>query len=806
MKRVRVALLLTFVLAVAARLDAATATWDRNPESNVSGYLLSYGTQSGVHPTVIDVGNATTYQFFPPPGQRYYVVVQAYNTSGGIGPKSAEVTVDVAGPVNQPPTITQPANQSTAQNASASLAIVASDPNGTALSFSASGLPPGMGINAASGVIAGTPTAAGSYSVTVVASDGSLSASRTFTWTVTAGTGSTTIALSPADTTLHINNTYLGGDHRLAVYTWPANRVTSAILMKFDLSQIPANATVQSAVLSLALIETDGFTSEQNYNVSLHQIVNKQPNLDIATGWIANGTTLWTPNTCCNNNVPLAQSDISAARAVTAVSRTLGTKTWDATSLVQAWRATPTQNYGLLLNADTAKGEHRFRYFASVEHPTAAQRPVLRVTYTTGGGGVTDTTAPTVSLTSPANGATVSGANVSIAATAADAVGVTGVQFRLDGANLGSQDTVAPYAATWNTTTATNGSHVLTAVARDAAGNTRTSASITVTVNNVAANRAPVLTQPANQTGTEGAADSLALSASDPDGNPLTFSATGLPGGLAINTASGLISGTLSFTSAGVHSVTAMVSDGSLSHSRTFTWTVANTNGAPVLTQPANQTSTTSTSVSLQLSGSDPDGTAVTYSATGLPPGLAINATSGLIAGALASNSAGSYSVTARVSDGALSASRTFSWTVTGADQSGADIPLSADFDGDGRSDAATYRPSNGEWRVWLSGSNFAAATPGIWGAANDRPVPADYDGDRRADLAVYRPSTGTWYILLSSTAFQTRLDLRWGNSTDRPIPIDYDGDGKADLGLARAGGFEILLSRSNYTTSVTVQ
>jgi YVTN family beta-propeller protein len=109
-----------------------------------------------------------------------------------------------------------------------------------------------------------------------------------------------------------------------------------------------------------------------------------------------------------------------------------------------------------------------------------------------------DTTAPTVSLTGPANGATVSGA-VAVTATASDSVGVTAVQFKLDGANLGTQDTVAPYSLSWDTTAVSNGPHTLTAVARDAAGNTRTSASLTVTVNNADTTAPKVsLTGPAN--------------------------------------------------------------------------------------------------------------------------------------------------------------------------------------------------------------------------------------------------------------------------------------------------------------------
>ena len=67
-------------------------------------------------------------------------------------------------------------------------------------------------------------------------------------------------------------------------------------------------------------------------------------------------------------------------------------------------------------------------------------------------------------------------------ANASDNVGVVGVQFLLDGNNLGAEDTTAPYSVSWNTSTATNGAHVLTARARDAADNSTTSAARNVTV------------------------------------------------------------------------------------------------------------------------------------------------------------------------------------------------------------------------------------------------------------------------------------------------------------------------------------
>ncbi len=93
-----------------------------------------------------------------------------------------------------------------------------------------------------------------------------------------------------------------------------------------------------------------------------------------------------------------------------------------------------------------------------------------------------DTTPPAVSMIAPATGATVSGTSVVVAADASDDVGVVGVQFLLDGAALGTEVTTAPYAINWNPTTATSGTHTLSARARDAAGRTTVSASISVSI------------------------------------------------------------------------------------------------------------------------------------------------------------------------------------------------------------------------------------------------------------------------------------------------------------------------------------
>jgi Concanavalin A-like lectin/glucanases superfamily/Bacterial Ig-like domain/Bacterial Ig domain len=106
---------------------------------------------------------------------------------------------------------------------------------------------------------------------------------------------------------------------------------------------------------------------------------------------------------------------------------------------------------------------------------TSARTPL------TASSGACDTTPPSVSLDVPADGASVSGI-VAVHASASDNQSVAGAQFKLDGANLGSEDTSTPYSLSWDTATVSAGSHTLRAVARDPSGNTTTSAPVTVTV------------------------------------------------------------------------------------------------------------------------------------------------------------------------------------------------------------------------------------------------------------------------------------------------------------------------------------
>src|SRR5687767_8507370 len=177
---------IAFLLTMTARSAAAdtlTLMWDRSPDSNVAGYLVYVGTQSGVYGTAYDVGNSTSFAYSSAaPGQAYYFAVAAYFPGPVIGTKSTEVS----GTSNGAPVLLNPGNQSSVIGSPVSLQLSGSDPAGQPVSYGVTALPPGLALTTATGRINGTPTTPGSYLVTAVVSDGVLSDSETFTWTVAA--------------------------------------------------------------------------------------------------------------------------------------------------------------------------------------------------------------------------------------------------------------------------------------------------------------------------------------------------------------------------------------------------------------------------------------------------------------------------------------------------------------------------------------------------------------------------------------------------------------------------------------------
>jgi beta-glucosidase-like glycosyl hydrolase len=100
------------------------------------------------------------------------------------------------------------------------------------------------------------------------------------------------------------------------------------------------------------------------------------------------------------------------------------------------------------------------------------------------------------------------------------------------------------------------------------------------------------------------------------------------------------------------------------------------------------------------------------------------------------------------------------------------DVPVPGDYGGVRRTSPAVFRPTNGNWYLYGIGQIQ-------WGQRGDIPTPADYNGDGRTDIAVYRPSTGTWWV-------RGLFTITYGVAGDIPTPADYNGDGRADLSVFR--------------------
>src|SRR5262249_52265326 len=155
----------------------------------------------------------------------------------------------------------------------------------------------------------------------------------------------------------------------------------------------------------------------------------------------------------------------------------------------------------------------------------------------------------------------------------------------------------------------------------------------------------------------EGDSASLQVSATAAGGGAVSYTASGLPAGLSIGPSTGLISGTVNTgaSSASPYLATITATDGTYSNTQLIAWTLEHPDQqTPALTDPGAQASAVGASVSLAVSASDPDGDPLTYSAGGLPDGLSIDPSTGVISGTVSEDalSYGPYEVTVTADDG----------------------------------------------------------------------------------------------------------------------------------------------------------
>jgi hypothetical protein len=136
-------------------------------------------------------------------------------------------------------------------------------------------------------------------------------------------------------------------------------------------------------------------------------------------------------------------------------------------------------------------------------------------------------------------------------------------------------------------------------------------------------------------------------------------------------------------------------------------------------------------------------------------------------------------------------------WGVSG------DLPVPGDYDGDGKTDTAVWRLSGASGTWLIRNIATGAQTTTVWGTTGDVPATGDYDGDLKSDLAIWRPATGDWHIVNSSTG--TSSAVGWGTNGDKVVAGDYDGDGKTDVAVYRlSAGLGTWFIRNSLTGTIT--
>jgi hypothetical protein len=460
-----VTILSALVLANPATAGTITVLWDPNSEPDVAGYIVYMGTQPGTYTQQIDVGPTTGWSYTSAiAGQQYCFAISAYLDGQIEGPRSNEV----CGFSNAPPVLVNPGEQDSTLGQEESLQLAGSDPDSDPLTYSATGLPPGLTLMASTGYVAGTPTTAGIYTVTARASDGVSTASQTFTWTISAAdttppvlnitspTSASTYSTSATSLTLGGTASDANG---VTQVTWVSSRGgngTATGTTSWSVSSITLLAG--SNVVTVTARDAAGNASSKALTVT----VDTSPTLAVVanqSSTVGLATTL-----------QLAGSDPDGDPL-----------TYSATGLPSGLSVAAST--GLISGTPTTSGVFNVVATVSARALTASRTFTWTIT--------PDSTVPVVTITGPTSSATftTTTATLALSGTASDNVGVTQVSWSN---SRGGSGTVSG-TTTWSVgLTLQSGSNELTVTARDGAGNTSTDV-LTVTYNTGDAT-APVVT------------------------------------------------------------------------------------------------------------------------------------------------------------------------------------------------------------------------------------------------------------------------------------------------------------------------
>ena len=307
---------------------------------------------------------------------------------------------------------------------------------------------------------------------------------------------------------------------------------------------------------------------------------------------------------------------------------------------------------------------------------SASPYPVT-ITGTDSAGGVSGTASfnwnvetPVVTVESPGNLESLVGATVDLPIAAMDTdVATLSYSFSGEPSGLIIDSSTGEISGTLASNADVASPYSITVTATDGDAGISNSATFSLAVSHL------VLVNPGDQENLVGDTVGLTIAAPYADSGTLAFSASGLPSGLKIDTGSGVISGTIASNAntGSAYSVTVSLTDGTLSASKTFTWSVKKL----FLANPGTQDNIDGDTVSVALSISKLSGDTVIYTASGLPPGLSISATTGVISGTIADDldQVLNIGVTATDTDANVSETQRLRWLIR-QQQSLADVPL----------------------------------------------------------------------------------------------------------------------------------
>ncbi len=571
--------------------------------------------------------------------------------AGGIDGQIFIDNVEISAEFGNAPTfITDLEDRTDRENDLVTLITAATDLDGDPLTYSATGLPPGIAIEQTTGVISGrleySAAGASPYAVTVTVSDGSLTDTDTFTWTVDDRNRAPTIAPVSDQST-------------------PEGSVWSKTIaasdpdepygdeLRFSLVEAPSGMTIgaTSGVVSWTPSEADG-PDEYEVVVRVEDSAENQKKDE--------------------ESFELTVTEVNRTPVISALpDRVSGVGDWASIQLSASDPDLPANELtfsatglpsGTALNGDRISG-------------TIGNAPgVYDVTITVRDDGLPARAASTsfqwtvtgsnrapalAWIPSPALGAD---GWVRFTATATDPDGDK-ITFSLANAPQGAgiQSTNGDFK--WKPTAAQRGAgYQVTVIATDD-GVPSLSDSQTLTIVLPELNQPPVIADPGDQSSLEGASVTLTIDADDPNDPPddLVFAATGLPPGLAIDPATGVISGVVTYTAAAgsPYDVTVEVTDDGVpseSDSIEFSWTISNVNRPPVITGPDSVTVVAGTTKIIPITVSDPDGDPLSLTRDGTSTLGAVDVQPTRVSYTAGENP-GSDVIRIGVSDGAASAS-----------------------------------------------------------------------------------------------------------------------------------------------------